>query len=82
MQAEDVKEIICTLFLGGDLKFPIETNSDLLEEGICDSLGLAQIASELEARLAGLRILDPDITPDNLGSIERILNFVATQTSG
>lgn len=43
---------------------------------MCDSLGLAQLAQELEGRVDGLRILDPDITPENLGSIERIQRFL------
>lgn len=76
MTGDEVKNAICTLFLDGDLDFPIDEDTDLLEEGICDSLGLAQLASQLEGMQAGLRILDPDITAENLGSIRKILAFV------
>lgn len=79
MSEADVKEIICALFLGGDTDYPIDADTDLLEEGICDSLGLVQIVAEVEIRQPGLKVLDPDITPSNFGSIARILGFLATQ---
>lgn len=79
VQAEELKQIVCDLFLGGDTSFPIEPETDLLEAGVCDSLGLAQLAQELEQRVAGLRILDPDITPENLGSIQRVQDYLGSR---
>jgi acyl carrier protein len=46
MSEADIKEITCALFLGGDTDYPIEADTDLLEEGICDSLGLAQLVRQ------------------------------------
>ena len=77
MSEADVKEIICALFLGGDTDYPFDADTDLLEEGICDSLGLVQLVSELQGRQPNLHVLDPDITPENFGSIARILGFLA-----
>jgi acyl carrier protein len=77
MSEADIKEIICALFLGGDTDYPIDAETDLLEEGICDSLGLVQIVGELKNRQSGLKVLDPDITAENFGSIARILGFLA-----
>jgi acyl carrier protein len=79
MQEAEIKEIICTLFLGGDMDYPIEADTDLLEEGICDSLGLTQLVSELETRVPGLKVLDPDITAENFGSIGRVIAFLASR---
>ena len=45
--------------------------------GICDSLGLVRLAAELERAVPGLRIHDADVTADNLGSVDRILRFLA-----
>ena len=72
-----LKEIICRKFLGGDSGIPLDARTRLLEEGICDSLGLLQLALELEGRIPGLRIPDQEITREAFGSIEAILAFLA-----
>lgn len=72
----EVKELICQLFLGGDTGFPIEPETDLLAEGICDSLSLVRLAAELEGRVPGLRIADQDITRENMSSIAAIVSFL------
>jgi acyl carrier protein len=73
----ELKGIICDKFLGGDRGFPIDADTRLLEEGICDSLGLVQIVSELEGRVPSLRIPDQDVTRENFGSIAAILDYVS-----
>jgi acyl carrier protein len=77
MSENDLREIICHKFLGGDLSFPLEPETRLLEEGICDSLGLVQIVSEIEGRYPTLRIPDQEITRENFGSIAAIMRYVA-----
>jgi acyl carrier protein len=76
MNETDIKHLICKKFLGGDLDFPIQTETRLLEEGICDSLGLVQIVSEIEGRYPALRIPDQDITRENFGSIAAIVRYI------
>jgi acyl carrier protein len=73
----EVREIICERFLGGDTEFPIAADTRLLEEGICDSLGLVQLASEIESRNPSLRVPDQEITRENFGSIAAILGYLA-----
>jgi len=58
------------------LDFPIKTDTRLLEEGICDSLGLVQIVSEIEGRIPAMRIPDQDVTRENFGSIAAILRYI------
>ncbi|HVF67619.1 MAG TPA: acyl carrier protein [Pyrinomonadaceae bacterium] len=77
MDERELREIICDKFLGGDRGFPVDADTRLLEEGICDSLGLVQIVSELEARVLSLRIPDQDVTRENFGSIASILDYVS-----
>ena len=79
MDERKIKELICTLFLGGDQSFPLEPETDLLREGICDSLGLVQIATHLEQLVPRLRVHDAEVTPENLGSIARIRAFLESK---
>ena len=76
MDERELREIICDKFLGGDTSFPVDADTKLLEEGICDSLGLVQIVSEVEGRVPSLRIPDQDVTRENFGSIAAILDYV------
>jgi acyl carrier protein len=77
MDEQEVREIICHKFLDGDMEFPIGVDTRLLEEGICDSLGLVQIVAEIESRYPALRIPDQEVTRENFGSIAAILSYVA-----
>ena len=77
MNEQEVREIICHKFLDGDMEFPIGVDTRLLEEGICDSLGLVQIVAEIESRYPALRIPDQEVTRENFGSIAAILSYVA-----
>lgn len=76
MENSEIKELLCRLFLGGDSGFPIDADTDLLQEGICDSLALVQLAAQLETACPPIRIHDAEITPENLGSIARIAHFL------
>ena len=76
MDEREVRKIICHKFLGGDTEFPIAADTRLLEEGICDSLGLVQLVSEIEGRNPSLRIPDQEITRENFGSIAAILSYL------
>ena len=74
--SEEIKAIICKIFLGGDMDFPIEDEMDLLATGICDSMGLAILALELERRNSNLKIFDAEIIPENFGSVSRIKKYL------
>lgn len=82
MNENDLKEIICRRFLGGDARFPIGPDTKLLEEGICDSLGMVQIVSEIEGRYPALRIPDQEVTRENFGSISAIMRYLAGRQLG
>jgi len=78
--SEELKAIVCEQFLDGDMNFPIEPETNLLEEGICDSLGLVRLAAELERHVPGLKVHDQDVTRDNLGSIALMAEFIRRKT--
>jgi acyl carrier protein len=79
MNETELIEIVRTRFLGGDSSFPIAADTKLLDEGVCDSLGLVQLAVEVESRCAGLRIPDQDITREHFGSVNAILNYIESR---
>ena len=76
MNETELKEIICKKFLDGDMEFPLELDTNLLEEGICDSLGLVQLTRKIEERVRGIKILDQEITRENFATMRAILRFV------
>ena len=81
MTEQELRELICHQFLQGDTDFPIERDADLLEEGICDSLGLVKLAAALEKRVAGLKVHDQEVNRENLGSIANLEAFLRRKTS-
>ena len=81
MDDVDIDRLVRDMFLGGDVNFPLGNDDDFLSEGVCDSLGLVQIAAELEKRIPSLTIADQDITRDTLGTIEKIRGYVAAHAN-
>jgi acyl carrier protein len=75
MQESELRALVCKQFLGGD-DAPIEADMDLLEAGICDSLGLVRLVAELERAVPGLKVLDQEVTRQNLGSIQAMGDFI------
>ena len=80
LNEETLKNMICDLFLAGDRDFPLEADTALLQEGICDSLGLVKLAAAMEEVQPGLKIDDQDITHENFGSIQDMLAFLGGMT--
>jgi acyl carrier protein len=80
MNESELKVIVCDKFLDGDTSVQLDANTRLLDAGICDSLGLVQLAAEIERRIPKLTIRDQEITHDNFGSIGQILRFLQTKS--
>lgn len=76
MTEQELRNIICDRFLQGDRQFPITAETYLVDEGICDSLGLVQLATEIENRCPGIFIEDQDITRERFGTIAAILRLI------
>lgn len=79
MNEQEVRQLICEKFLNGDTSIPLSASTQLLDEGVCDSLGLVQLVATMEKRDPSLRILDLEVNRDNFGSIERIVEFLASK---
>ena len=72
----ELKSLVCRLFLEGDTDFPITSDTLLLEEGICDSMGVVELAAALQKDIPGLTIHDQEITREHFGSIGLIRSFL------
>jgi acyl carrier protein len=71
-----IATVVRTLFLGGNAAFPLDRDMSLIENGICDSMGLVQLATAIEKEFPGLRIPDQEITHDTMGSVLAIAELV------
>ena len=80
MDSAAVTLLVRRLFLQGNQDIPLPPDADLLRMGVCDSLGFVRLASELEQMVPGLRVHDAEVTPENLGSIEAIVGFLAQRS--
>jgi acyl carrier protein len=55
-------------------------DDDLLERAVIDSTGVLEVVHFLEETY-GIRLDDSEILPENLGSIQRIADFVGRRTA-
>jgi acyl carrier protein len=71
---EQIRQFIVQNFLFGDGSQITDTTS-FLEKAIIDSTGVLEVIGFLE-KTYGIRILDEEILPENLDSLENIDRFV------
>jgi acyl carrier protein len=73
---ESIRGYIITNFLFGDAS-PLQGDSaSLLDSGIIDSVGVMELVAFLEQDHE-LEINDEDLIPENLDSIDNLVNFVS-----
>lgn len=71
--------LVWDLFIRNGNPASLDPDMDLLQNGICDSLGFLTISMKLEERFPGLKVMDQEIDPSNFGSIRKITQFLATK---
>lgn len=75
MIKQDLVKFIEQHLIGDDRGTPISEDTDLIEEGIVDSMGLMRIVTFLEDR-AGVRVPDDEVGPDNFATVTAIVQLV------
>lgn len=75
--AGDLEALIGELVLDEDA--PFDADTDLLLDGLVDSMGVVQIVQWLEERLA-VEIDPADVVIDNFRSVRAIVAYVARRT--
>lgn len=76
--SSQVREFVVNNFLmGGADSF--EDNDSFLDKGIIDSTGVLEVIGFIEDTF-NITVEDSEMLPENLDSVENIMNFVATKT--
>lgn len=78
--AADVRSFVVANFLlgRGDA---LDNEASFMDEGLIDSTGILELVSHLEESY-GIEILEEELTPDNLDSVNRIAAYLTRKLAG
>jgi acyl carrier protein len=65
-----------TAKIGGDRDLLPKDGESLVDEGILDSFGLAELSAAIE-QLYGVRVAEADLSLETFGSIDKIAAYIA-----
>ena len=74
----DLTQYIQSKLLSQDADVALQPDTDVLRQGIIDSLGVFQVVSFLEEKW-GIRIDDAEITVDNFQSIDAMAQLASSK---
>ena len=77
MEKDNIRKFIYEKFPLAKSK-KVQDSSQLLEEGILDSLGVLELVNHLQDEV-GIPIEDDELVPENFASIDAIAAFVASK---
>jgi acyl carrier protein len=77
MKPDDIRNLVAITFTSELAGISLTDDLELLESGIIDSLALNTLVARLEEAIPGLRIPDSDVTPEALGSVDRIAAYLS-----
>jgi acyl carrier protein len=75
---QKIHHFILTNFLFSSDETLLASDDSLLEKGILDSTGVLELVAFLESNL-GIKVSDDEFLPENLDSVSRIAQFVASK---
>jgi acyl carrier protein len=70
-----LREFFVDTFLMGDATLAVRDDESLLEAGIVDSTGMLEMVLFLEQHF-GFKVEDRELVPENLDSLQRLVQFV------
>ena len=71
----EIRQFIVENFLFGEGGDTLSDGQSLVEAGLIDSLGVAELVAFIEGRY-GIVAADEELIPDNFDSIERVASYV------
>ena len=74
----DVRKFVSDNFLFGRKGVQLDADDSFLEQGLIDSTGVLELVSFIEDRFQ-VKVDDDELVPDNLDSINRLIQFVETK---
>ncbi|MFO1014338.1 MAG: acyl carrier protein [Caulobacteraceae bacterium] len=77
----EIRDFIVDNFLFGEAADAPTDEQSLVEAGLIDSLGVAELVAFIEARFE-ITAEDDELIPDNLDSIDRIAAFIGKKRGG
>ena len=78
---EKIRQFIIENFLFGDTTSAPGDDDSFLEHGIIDSTGVLELVEFIEENF-GIKIEDEELVPENLDSINSIVNFITRKQEG
>lgn len=76
---ELIRDFIRKELLRGRGEFPLDGETNLVESGVVDSLGIMKLIAHLESRFR-IEILDEELLPENFETIGAIDRFLERKT--
>jgi acyl carrier protein len=76
----EIRSYIVDRFMFGQGADGLSNTDSFLERGLVDSTGILELVAFLEERF-GIRVLDNELVPENLDSVDRSAAFVARKRS-
>jgi acyl carrier protein len=75
----EIRQFVLSELLMGDATAMPEDGESLLESGAVDSTGVLEVVMFLEGTYK-IKVLDRELVPENLDSIDRLTEFVKRKT--
>lgn len=77
----EIRDFIVDNFLFGETADAPTDDQSLVEAGLIDSLGVAELVAWIEDHFE-ITLADDELVPDNLDSVERIAAFIGRKRGG
>ncbi len=85
LDTEDVKSILRKFFVEKALPLAkvssFKDDDSFIESGLLDSTGVLELLQFIEERFS-FRVADDEIVPDNLDSLNKLVNYVGRKSAG
>jgi len=78
---KEIKDFIIETFLFGDESESLQDSDSFMQTGIIDSTGILEVTGFIEEKY-NITIENEEMTPNNLDSVENIVNFIVRKTNG
>ena len=72
---QQIRRFVLTTFLFTEDESALKSDDSLLDQGIMDSTGVLELVAFIEQQF-GISIADDELVPENLDSVNRIVEFI------
>ena len=76
---EIIRSFVIETFIFDDNPQTLDNTQSFLETGVIDSTGMLELVSFIEEKF-NIKIEDDELIPDNLDSVNNVVNYIARKT--